>query len=70
MTLPFLPEEHICNIYLSFEMPLSDLLDAEKELIHRFNRYFHKFWINGSANLSVFTMKRQRTMEQSRITKH
>ena len=25
-----------------------------KELIRRFNSYFHKFWINGSANLSVF----------------
>ena len=53
MALPFLPEEDICNIYLSFEMPLSGLLDVKK-LICRFNSYFHKFWINGSANLSVF----------------
>ena len=69
MALPFFPEEHIRNIYLSFEMLLSGLLYAERELIHRFNNYFHKFWINGSANLSVFTMKSQRTMDQSRITK-
>ena len=54
MALPFFPEEHIRNIYLSFEMLLSGLLYAERELIHRFNNYFHKFWINGSANLSVF----------------
>ena len=39
MALPFLPEEHIRNIYLSFEMPLSGLLDAEKERIHRFNSF-------------------------------
>ena len=69
MAIPFLPEEHICNIYLSLEMPLAGFSDAEKELIHRFKSYFHKFWINGSANLSVFfTMKRQRIMERSRIT--
>lgn len=29
------------NVYLSYEMPLSRLLDAEKELIHVFNSYFH-----------------------------
>ena len=68
MALPFLPEDHLRNIYLSFEMIW--LLDAEKELIHRFNSYFHTFWINVSANLSVFTMKRQLTMEQRRITRH
>ena len=54
MALPFLPEEHIRNINLSLEMPLAGFSDAEKELIHRFKSYFHKFWINGSANLSVF----------------
>ena len=54
MALQFLPEEQIRNIYLSLEMPLAGFLDAEKERIHRFKSYFHKFWINGSTNLSVF----------------
>ena len=54
MALPFLPEEHIRHTYLSLDIPLADLLDSEKELVHKFKSYFNKFWINGNANLSVF----------------
>ena len=56
MALPFLPEEHIRHTYQSLDIPLADLLDSEKELVHRFKSYFNKFWINGNANLSVFLL--------------
>ena len=54
MALPFLPEEQIRHIFLSLEMPLTGLLDAEKELVHRFKSNFNRTWMNGSDNLSVF----------------
>ena len=65
MALPFLPEEHIRHTYLPLDIPLADLLDSEKELVHKV--IFNKFRINGNANLSVFTMKRQQIMEPGLI---
>ena len=56
MALPFLPGEQIRHTYPSFDIPLADLLDSEKELVHKFKSYFNKFWIIGNADLSVFLL--------------
>ena len=55
MALPLLPEkEEIRSVYLSLEIPSIGIDDAEKELIKKFRSYFHRTWIIGHENLSVF----------------
>ena len=52
--VPLLPEEEIRSVYLSWEIPSIGIDDAEKEVIKKFTSYFHRTWIIGHENLSVF----------------
>ena len=54
MALHWLPEEEIYPVYLLLELPTTDLLEAEKNLVKAFRTYFNRTWLSGNDNLSVF----------------
>ena len=54
MALPLLPEEEIHKVYISLELPTSELGDSAKELIKKFRTYLNRTWISGNVSLSVF----------------
>ena len=54
MALPLLPEVEIHKVYISLELPTSELDDSAKELIKYFRTYLNRTWICGNVSLSVF----------------
>ena len=53
MALPLLPEEEIHQVYVSLELPTSEIEGSTKELIKQFRTYLNRTWIYGNINLSV-----------------
>ena len=54
LALPWLPEEEIYPVYLSLEIPITDLVDSEKAFVKALRTLFSKTWLSRNNPLSVF----------------
>ena len=69
MALPYHPVEEIASVYHSLEIPSIGINEAERELILKFRKHFHRTWLIGYEYISVLFTKMQLITEENRIIK-